>query len=104
MYIKLYLGSYRNWKFGSEAWVLKKREETRLEATQMKFLRHLLGITKLDKEKNQCIRGEKTGAQSIVKEIKQYQKKWLQHVQRMDTNRLPKQALQYRPKGERNTG
>ena len=24
--------------------------------------------------------------------------KWLQHVQRMDTNRLPKQALQYKPK------
>jgi len=43
-------------KFGSEAWVLKKREEQRLEAAQMKFLRHLLGITKLDKEKNQCIR------------------------------------------------
>ena len=40
----------------------------------MKFLRHLLGITKFDKEKNQCIR-EKTGAQNIVKEIKQYQKK-----------------------------
>jgi hypothetical protein len=44
-------------KFGSEAWVLKKREEQRLEATQTKFLRHLLGITKLDKEKNQCIAG-----------------------------------------------
>jgi len=42
-------------KFGSEAWVLKKREEQRLEAAQMKCLRHLLGITKLDKEKNQCI-------------------------------------------------
>ena len=67
-------------KFGSEAWVLKKREERSLEAAQMKFLRHLLGITKLDKEKKQCIRG-KTGAQNIVKEIKQYQKKWLQHVQ-----------------------
>ena len=38
--------------------------------------------------------GIKTGAQNIVKEIKQYQKKWLQHVQRMDTNRKPKQALQ----------
>jgi len=43
-------------KFGSEAWVLKKREEQRLEAAQMKFLRHLLGITKLDKGKNRCIR------------------------------------------------
>ena len=50
-------------KFRSEAWVLKKREEQRLEAAQMKFLRHLLGIKKLDKEK------------------------------RMDTNRIPKQAL-----------
>jgi hypothetical protein len=40
--------------------------------------------TKLGKEKNRCIR-EKTGAQNIVKEIKQYRKKWLQHIQRMDT-------------------
>jgi hypothetical protein len=85
-------------KFGSEAWVLEKREEQRLEAAQMKFLKHLLGITKLDKEKNQ------TGTQNTIKEIKQYQKKWLQHVQRMDTSRLPKQALQYKPKGRRNIG
>jgi len=84
--------------FGSEAWLLRKREEQRLEAAQMEFLRHLLGITKLDKEKNQCIR-EKMGAQNIVKEVNQYQKKWLQHVQRMDTNRIPKQALRYRRKG-----
>ena len=50
-----------------------------------------------------CIRG-KMGAQNVVQEIKQYQKKWLQHVQRMDTNRIPKQALQYKPKGRRNVG
>jgi hypothetical protein len=40
-------------KFGSKVWVLKKRDEQRLEAAQMKFLRPLLGITKIDKEKNQ---------------------------------------------------
>ena len=92
-------------KFGSEVWVLKKREEKRLEAAQIKFLRQVLGITKLYKEKNQCIR-QKTGAQNIrvVKEIKQYQEKWLQHVQRMDTNRLPKQTLQYKSEGRRNIG
>jgi len=75
----------------------------RLEAAQMKILRQLLGITKLDKEKNQCIR-EKTGAQNTVKKIKQYQKKWLQHIERMDRNRLPRQALKYRPEGRRNIG
>ena len=41
---------------------------------------------------------------NIVKVIKQYQKKWLQHVQRMDTYRLPKQALQYTLKGRRDIG
>jgi len=75
-----------------------------LEAAQMKFLRHLLGITKLDTEKNQCIREKKTVTQNIAKQIKQYQKKWLQHVQRMDRNRIPKQALQYRPERRRNIG
>jgi hypothetical protein len=90
-------------KFGSEAWVLKKRDEQRLEAAQMKFLRHLLGITKLDRERNQSVR-EKLGVQNIVLEIKQYQREWLQHVQRMDTDRIPKQALKYRAKGKRSIG
>ena len=40
----------------------------------------------------------------ILKEIKQYQEKWLQHIQRMDTNRIPKQALQYKPTGRRHIG
>ena len=38
----------------------EEREEQGLEAAQMAFLRHLLGITKLDKEENECIR-EKRG-------------------------------------------
>jgi hypothetical protein len=62
-------------------------------------MRQLLGITKLDKEKNQRFR-EKTRTQNTVKEIKQYRKKWLQNLQRMDTNRVPKQALRVNQKDE----
>jgi len=62
----------------------------------------LTGDNKIEKRK-ESIR-KKMGAQNKVEEIKQYQKKWLQHVQRMDRNRLPKQALQCRPKGQRNIG
>jgi hypothetical protein len=50
--------------------VLKKQDEQRLEAAQSKFLRHLLGITKLDRERNQSVR-EKLGVQNTVLEIKQ---------------------------------
>ena len=39
-----------------------------------------------------------------IRVLKQHQEKWLQHVQRMDINRQPKQALQYKPKGRRNIG
>ena len=59
-------------KFGSEAWVLKKREEQCLEAAQMKFLRHL---TWNNKYKEINVLGGKTGAQNTVKEIKQYLEK-----------------------------
>ena len=81
----------------------EEKRGTTFRSSTDEIFETLIGITKLDKEKNQCIRG-KTVAQSIVKEIKQQQKKWLQYVQRMDTNRLPKQALRYRPTGRRNTG
>ena len=90
-------------KFGTEGYNNMPRDFSLLKCysyiNYFLYLVLLLGITKLDKEKNQCIR-QKTGAQNIVKEIKQYQKKWLQHVQRMDTHRLPKQAVQYKPKDE----
>jgi hypothetical protein len=90
-------------KFGSEAWALKKRYEKRPEAARIKFLRHLLGVTKLDRERNQSVR-EKLGVQNIVLEIKQYQREWLQHVERVNTDRILKQALKHRPKGKRRIG
>ena len=83
-------------KFLSEAWVLKKREEQCLEAAQMKFLRNLLATTKLDKEKNQCIR-EKTGTQNS-KGNKTIPGK-VATTRTQDGHRLPKQALKYKPKG-----
>jgi hypothetical protein len=47
---------------------------------------------------------EKLGVQNIVLEIKQYQQEWLQHVERMETDRIPKQALKYRSIGKRSIG
>ena len=41
----------------------------------------------------------------MVQEIKEYQKKWLKHLQRMDTNRMPRQTreIQTGRKKERGT-
>jgi hypothetical protein len=56
------------------------------------------------RQRKESVYEGRTGAQNIVKEIKQHQEKWLQHLQRMDTKRIPKQELQYKPKGRRNIG
>jgi hypothetical protein len=69
----------------------------------VKILRHLLGITKLDRERTLSVR-EKLGVQNTVLEIKHYKRERLQHVERTDTDRTPKQALKYRPKGKRSIG
>jgi hypothetical protein len=51
---------------------------------------------KYDKEAGECVinvsspSGRNVGVQNIVLEIKQYQREWLQHVERMGTDRLPK--------------
>jgi hypothetical protein len=62
------------WKFGTEVWAPKERDEQRLETAQMKFLRHLLGFTKLDGEINQFVR-EELDVQKIVQKIQQYKQK-----------------------------
>ena len=73
--------------------------EQRLEAAQMKFLRHLLGITKLDKE---CIR-QKNWSTEHSKGNKTVPGK-VATACTEDGHRLPKQALRYKPKGRRNIG
>jgi hypothetical protein len=36
--------------------------------------------------------------QNIVLKIQQYQGKWLQHCERVDTNRIPKESLKNKQK------
>ena len=69
----------------------------------MKFLRYLLGITKLDKEKNQCIRGKK-GSRKYSKGNKAVPGKVATTHTEDGHKQDNKQALQYKPKGRRNIG
>jgi hypothetical protein len=89
--------------YGSEAWVINKRDAQKLEAAQMRFLRPLLGCTRLDHQRNSDIR-QKLEVDNIVEDIKLYQKKWNWHLQRMNRNRIPQLAFRYQPDGNRDLG
>ena len=42
--------------YGAETWPLKKRQEKKLEAGEMKMLRWMCGMTRMDKIRNEKIR------------------------------------------------
>ena len=43
--------------YGAEKWALKKAQENILEVAEMRMLRWMCGVTKLDKIRNERIRG-----------------------------------------------
>ena len=61
------------------------------------------GYTRLDKIRNEVIRKELeiSGIQDVRLKYKQ---NWINHLERMDNTRLPKHALNYRPRGRRDRG
>jgi hypothetical protein len=89
--------------YGSEMWILNRRDTGKLEAAPMRFLRPLSGFTRLDHQRNADI-GEKLQVLNIVEEIQKYQHNWKGHLQRMGRNRLPKLALRSQSRGRRDLG
>ena len=89
--------------YGSETWVTMKRDMTGLEAAEMRFLRSVKGYTRLDKIRSEVIRKELET--SVIQDVTaKYKQNWINHLERMDNTRLPKHALNYKPRGRRDRG
>jgi hypothetical protein len=76
---------------------------TGLEAAEMRFVRSVKGYTRLDKIRSEVIWKELeiSGIQDVIAKYKQ---NWINHLERMDNTRIPKHALNYRPRGRRDRG
>jgi hypothetical protein len=89
--------------YGSEIWVATQEVQTRIQSTEMNFLRKTKVCTKLDHITNEMIITE-LNIYPVNDAIEQYRNNWFQHINRMQDTRLPKRALQYRPSGKRDIG
>jgi hypothetical protein len=79
------------------------RDAQKLGAAQMRFLIPLLGLTISYRQRNPHI-CNRLKVNSIVEDMKLYQKKWLDHLERTDRSRLPRLAFHYQPRGRRDMG
>ena len=88
--------------YGAETWALKKAQEKKLEVAEMRMLRWMCGVTKLDKIRNEKIRGT-TKVGEITKKVQERRSKWYGHVMRREEHCVRRRAMEMKagPTGEK---
>ncbi|KAK3544826.1 hypothetical protein QTP86_027491, partial [Hemibagrus guttatus] len=70
--------------YGLETVSLRKRQESELEVAELKMLRFSLGVTRLDRIRNEYIRGT-AHVGRLGDKVREARLRWFGHVQRRDT-------------------
>ena len=78
--------------YGAETWALKKAQENKLEVAEMRMLRWMCGVTKLDKIRNERIRGT-TKVGEITKKVQERRLKWYGYVMRREEHYVGRRAM-----------
>ena len=78
--------------YGAETRATTKRQEKRIEVTEMRMLRWMCGVTRKDKIRNEHIRGTTRMAQAS-KKITERRLNWYGHVMRRDGEHILRKVL-----------
>lgn len=89
--------------YAAESWTLTSRQESRIQASEMKFLRSMIGKTRKDRMRNEDVRNE-VGIGKLTERIEKSKLRWFGHVKRMEENRIPRQMLEAKLEGKRPRG
>jgi len=87
----------------SETWTIKARDARRITAAEMKYMRRTAGYIWTDYQTNAQM-AKKLKITPILEKLLEYKRNWIQHVNRMSRNRLPRVMKRYSPTGRRNHG
>jgi hypothetical protein len=80
--------------YGTEIWTLRRTNKEQLTSIEMKFFRRTIGYTLFDHKRKELL--EELKVRPVDKKLRRYKSNWLQHVTRMNKNRIPKIRLNHR--------
>jgi hypothetical protein len=89
--------------YNIEAWTVKARDTRRITAAEMKYMRIPAGYTWRDYKTNTQIAKE-LKITPVLDKLLEYKRNWIQHVNRMPRNGLPRVMKHYCSTGRRNHG
>ena len=82
--------------YGSESWGVKVTERQKLNVFEMKCLRSMTGVSRLDRVRNEVVRARKGVRRAgVVMNVL----RWFGHVERMDNERLLKKVMNAKADG-----
>jgi len=87
--------------YGSETCTIRERGARRITAAEIKYMRRTAGY-RITKQIVQIAKELKLTP--ILDKLLEYTRNWIQHVNRMPRNSLPKVMKQHSPTGRRNHG
>ena len=85
--------------YGSETWTMMKRYESRLETTEMAYLRRVEGVSRIDRVTNADVR-EAVRQEEVMKKVKRKQRTW----KKLEDDRLVKKVYTEEIVGKRPRG
>ncbi|MCJ8739298.1 hypothetical protein PDJAM_G00045650 [Pangasius djambal] len=89
--------------YGLETVSLWKRQESELEVAELKMLRFSLGVTRLDRIRNEYIRGT-AHVGRLGDKVREARLRWFGHVQRRESEYIGKRMLDMELPGRRRRG
>ncbi|KAK2899617.1 hypothetical protein Q8A73_012746 [Channa argus] len=89
--------------FGLETVALKKRQEAELEVAELKMLRLSLGVTRMDRIRNEYIRGT-AHVRCFGDKVREARLRWFGHVQRRNCEYIGRRMLRLELPGRRSRG
>ena len=66
--------------YGCESWVLTEREKSKLQANEMRVLRKIAGVTKLDQIRNETVR-DRIRPEPVLKKVERRRECWKEKVE-----------------------
>ncbi|KAF7711253.1 hypothetical protein C0J45_0241, partial [Silurus meridionalis] len=89
--------------YGLETVALSKRQEVELEVAELKMLRFSFGVTRMDRIRNEFIRGT-AHVLRFGDKVREVRLRWFGHVQRRDMGYIGRRILRMAPPGRRKRG
>ena len=89
--------------YGAETWAVEKAQEKKLDVAGMRMVRWMSGVTKLDRIRNERIRGA-TKVGEISKKVQESRLKWYGHVLRREEEYVGKRVMVVEVPGKRRRG